>query len=78
MPDQENRLLNFWKTHRGAIIGTGLGLLIGILILAVGFFQTLFLALCAGIGALLGTNARVKKKIREVLDRILPDIFRFK
>jgi uncharacterized membrane protein len=78
VPDQENRVLNFWKAHKGAIIGTGLGLIIGILILAIGFFQTLFLALCAGIGALLGTNTRVKKKIREVLDRVLPDIFRFK
>ncbi len=78
MPDQENRLLKFWNAHKGAIIGTGLGLIVGILILAIGFFQTLFLALCTGIGALLGTSTRVKKKIREVLDRILPDIFRFK
>ena len=78
MPDKENRFLQFCKEHRGAIIGTGLGLLVGALILAIGFFQTLFLAICAGIGAFLGTNSRVKKKVKDFLDRVLPDLFRDK
>lgn len=70
--------MKFWNAHRGAIIGTGLGLIVGTLILAVGFFATLFLAVCAGIGAFFGTSSRVKKRIREILDRILPDLFRYK
>ena len=78
MPDQENYLKKFWKAHRGAIIGTGLGFLVGAFILTVGFFQTLFLAICAGIGAFLGTNSRAKKRFKEFLDRILPDLFRDK
>jgi Small integral membrane protein (DUF2273). len=76
VPDRENELLKFWKAHKGAIIGTGLGLLAGILILSIGFFQTLFLAICAAVGAFFGTNTRVKKRLRETLDRVLPDMFR--
>ncbi len=76
MPDKENRWLSFWKAHKGAIIGTGLGLLTGTLILAIGFFQTLFLVICTGIGAFIGAHARVKKRIKEILERILPDLFR--
>jgi uncharacterized membrane protein len=78
VPDQENCVKKFYKTHRGAIIGTGLGLLVGALILTIGFFETLFLAICAGIGAFFGTNTRAKKRFREFLDRILPDLFRDK
>jgi uncharacterized membrane protein len=76
VPERDNRVINFFKAHRGAVIGIGLGLIVGILILAVGFFQTLFLAVCAGIGAFFGTNTRVKKRLKEILDRILPDLFR--
>lgn len=68
--------MNFWKAHKGVIIGTGLGLLAGALILAIGFFQTLFLAICTGIGAFIGAHTRVKKRIKEILERILPDLFR--
>ncbi len=78
MPERDQSVREFFKAHKGAIIGTGLGLLVGILILAVGFFQTLFLAICAGVGAFFGTSSRAKKRFKEILDRILPDLFRFK
>lgn len=78
MPERGHSVRDFYKAHKGAIIGTGLGLLVGILILTAGFFQTLFLAICAGVGAFFGTSSRVKKRFKEILDRILPDIFRFK
>ena len=67
---------NFVKQHRGAIIGVSLGLLVGILMLSIGFFATLFLALCAGVGAFFGTKNRFRKKFLEMLDKILPDIFK--
>ena len=78
MPERDHSVQDFYKKHKGAVIGTGLGLLVGILILVAGFFQTLFLAVCAGIGAFFGTSTRAKKRLREILDRILPDIFRLK
>ncbi len=66
----------FIKKHRGIITGIGLGFLIGVLILAIGFFKTLFLAVCVGIGAFLGTKNKLRKKLFEILDKILPDLFR--
>lgn len=66
----------FVKTHKGAIIGTSLGLLAGILMLTIGFFATLLLAICAGIGAFFGSNNKFKKKLYAILDKILPDIFK--
>ena len=67
---------SFVKKHKGLIVGIGLGLLIGILILAVGFFGTLLLALCAGIGAFFGSRNKYRKRFFEILDKILPDIFK--
>ncbi len=68
--------IGFVKQHKGLITGIGLGLLIGILILAIGFFGTLFLAICAGIGAFFGTRNKFRKRFFEILDKILPDIFK--
>jgi len=71
-----NGFFEFIKTHRGQIIGISLGLLVGVLILTIGFFRTLFLAICVGIGAFFGTKNKFRSKLFEVLDKILPDIFR--
>ena len=78
MPEQEkqNGFVKFVKTRKGIIIGISLGLLIGVLMLTIGFFATLFLAICVGIGAFFGSKNKYKKKLFEILDRILPDIFK--
>lgn len=68
--------ISFIKKHKGLIMGIGLGLLVGILILAIGFFSTLFLGICVGIGAFFGTRNKFRKKLFEILDRVLPDIFK--
>jgi uncharacterized membrane protein len=74
--DSPHGFFSFVKQHKGAIIGVSLGLLIGILMLTIGFFATLFLAFCAGVGALFGTQNRFRKRFLEILDKILPDIFK--
>ena len=38
-------LLAFWQRHSGKIICCTIGLLFGVLVLALGFFRTLFLFL---------------------------------
>ena len=73
---KQNGAFAYFKKHKKVIIGIGLGLVIGILMLCIGFFRTLFLAICAGIGAFFGTDNKIKKKLYDVLDRILPDIFK--
>lgn len=74
--NEQKSFFEFIQTHRGLIIGIGLGFFIGALILSIGFFRTLFLAICVGIGALFGTKNKYRKKVIEILDKILPDIFR--
>ncbi len=74
--DEKNVFFEFIKAHRGLITGMGIGLIVGVLILAIGFFSTLFLAICVGIGAFLGTRNKLRKRLFEILDKILPDIFR--
>ncbi len=71
-----NVFFEFIKAHRGLIIGIGMGLLVGVLMLTIGFFRTLFLAICVGIGAFFGTRNKFRSKLFEILDKILPDIFR--
>ncbi len=66
----------FIKAKKGLLIGTVVGLLVGVLILSIGFFSTLFIAFCMGLGAFLGTRNRFRKKLFEILDKILPDIFK--
>ncbi len=74
--DERTSFIEFIKEHRGIITGIGVGFLIGVLILAIGFFKTLFLAICVGIGAFFGTKNKLRKKLFEILDKILPDLFR--
>ena len=71
-----NAFFEFVKAHKGAITGGCVGLVIGALIISIGFFSTLFLGICAGIGAFLGSQTKLKRRLMEFLDRILPDIFR--
>lgn len=68
--------ISYVKLKKGLFTGIGIGLLVGILILSIGFFSTLFLAICIGIGAFFGTQNRFKRKLFEMLDKILPDVFK--
>jgi uncharacterized membrane protein len=69
-------LIRYIKAHKGLIIGSCIGFVIGALILWIGFFSTLFLAVCIGIGAFFGSNNKFRKRLFEILDRVLPDIFK--
>ena len=77
MSDKEkNGFIEYLKEHKGVVIGMCVGFFVGGLILSIGFFRTLFLAICVGIGAFFGSNNQFKKKIRDALDRVLPNIFK--
>ena len=65
-------LAEIWQDHNGKIIGVLVGFVIGILILTFGFFQTLFVALCAAAGYVVGKRIDQKEDIMEILDKLLP------
>ncbi|GAQ26124.1 MULTISPECIES: DUF2273 domain-containing protein [Tepidanaerobacter] len=65
-----NFLQELWAEHRNEIIGCIIGVLIGIMILAVGFLKTLFIVLCGAIGYYVGKYLSGDKDIREKVNNI--------
>ncbi len=71
MIDNETRqyLLTVWREHRGTIIGGTAGFLIAVLILVIGFFYTLFIAFCVGIGLFIGNEVdKGESKVKDLLN----------
>ncbi|NLX71283.1 MAG: DUF2273 domain-containing protein [Clostridiales bacterium] len=69
---ERDGLIAFIKSHKGKIIGISIGLFFGILVLTVGFWRSLFLALCVAVGFGVGSLYDKDSKFRVFLERILP------
>lgn len=65
-------LKEIWQDHGGKIAGASFGFFFGILVIVFGFFQTLFVAICAAAGFVIGKRIDQKEDLMEVLDKILP------
>lgn len=65
-------LEELWYNHSGKILGCAAGFLIGILIIAFGFFKTIFLLFCIVSGYLIGKRIDEKEDIMDILDKLLP------
>lgn len=61
--------------HKGKIIGMGMGLVIGIMVLTIGFWKSIFLIFTIGIGYWIGGMSDKKEKFLILLDKILPKGF---
>lgn len=67
------KLLIYYDAHRGGINGAAIGFILAVLILMLGFFKVLFIALFAGIGYYIGKRIHDDKDyIKNLLDRVLP------
>lgn len=68
-----NKVMNFlvWAidNHPGKFIGTAIGLILGLLIVILGFWQTLVIVLFATVGFILGKRQDDHKDISTWLDR---------
>jgi len=68
---KENILLflqDQWQEHRGRTAGLLLGALFGISVLLFGFWSTLFVILCAGIGMYIGLQTEREGGWSELFD----------
>ncbi|WP_432643309.1 DUF2273 domain-containing protein [Acidaminococcus sp.] len=65
-------LLKLFMTSRWRIIGATVGLVVGILFLLLGFFQTVFLLLCIGMGFYIGYKMDAGEDLVDLLDNLLP------
>lgn len=69
----KERLLEFYNSHCGGINGALIGLSLAVIILTIGFFRAMFIAICVGIGYYIGKRiSEDKDYIKNLLDRILP------
>jgi uncharacterized membrane protein len=69
----KEKLIELYNKNKGAYIGAGIGLVTAVVLLILGILQTLFIALCIGIGYYIGNRlSRDKNYITNLLDRILP------
>ncbi|WP_353095883.1 DUF2273 domain-containing protein [Tissierella praeacuta] len=65
-------ILELINNNKGKFFGAFLGLLLGITILIIGFFKTLFIFICTCIGYIIGSKSYKNINFREILERILP------
>lgn len=52
---------NYVKNHAGVFIGTGIGILIAILLLTVGFWPVILILVLGAIGAIIGGIPAVRR-----------------
>ncbi len=73
----KNFVIDLFESHRTRKIGFIAGILTGVAILTIGFFNTLFIALCGLIGLFAGSRFDSKDdlvdKLLIKLDEILPE-----
>ena len=71
----KEQLKAFAQKHMGLLIGSGVGLLLGMMLLILGVFPTLLLLVCVGIGALIGGVPPVRSwitgQITKWLDKLI-------
>lgn len=73
----KNFVIDLFEGHRTRKVGLIVGLFTGVAILIIGFFNTLFIALCGLIGLFVGSRFDSKddlvEKLLMKLDKILPE-----
>ena len=72
----KEELSQYIYINRKKIIGALIGLIIGILILSIGFFKTLLLFLTTLVGYYLGMRWRFEEDLKDFILRIIPDRFK--
>ena len=61
-----------WHAHGGKISGLLIGFFVGMLIIAIGFFQALFVFICMVVGYIVGKRIDEKEDLLDIIDKLLP------
>lgn len=56
--------------HRGKFFGALIGLFFGILVITLGFLQTVFVATCLYVGFIIGKRVDDNESLKEVMEHI--------
>jgi uncharacterized membrane protein len=69
-------LFQFIYLNRKKISGALIGLIIGILILSIGFFKTLLICITTLVGYYLGSRWRFEEDLKDFILKIIPERFK--
>ncbi len=72
----KEELSQFIYRNRKKATGALLGLIIGILILTIGFFKTLLLVITTLIGYYIGSRWNFEEDIKDFIMRVIPERFK--
>lgn len=72
----KKELSQFIYLNSRKLIGALIGLIIGILIITIGFFKTLLLFLTTLVGYYLGIRWRFEEDLKDFILRIIPERFK--
>lgn len=72
----KDELSQFIYLNRKKIAGAFFGLLIGVLILTIGFFKTLLLTVTTLIGYYFGSRWNFEEDIKDFIIRVIPERFK--
>lgn len=67
----KQKIIDFYLHNKGKVNGSGVGLFIGILILTIGFFKTLFLSICIGLGFFIGSKIDKKEDLIFYIEKLI-------
>jgi uncharacterized membrane protein len=70
------QLKEFLRKYSGRLLGASVGLTAAVLFLTIGFFRTLLILICVGIGYFIGLFRDSKEEFLEFVERILPKGFK--
>jgi uncharacterized membrane protein len=69
----EELMLEILRSHRGKLFGAVVGLIFALLVIALGFFQAVFIACCIFMGYIIGKRVDDNESIREIMERIFKE-----
>lgn len=72
MEPEIESLVAWFRKNRGRAIGAAAGLLVGVVIIALGFWRGLFLTVCVWLGWFLGARVDAHESLAELVSRLLP------
>ncbi len=72
MGDNFSETLNYLATKKGRLMGVLVGILLGFAIMKYGFWKTLFIMICAGLGYFIGKRIDDQRGFEDILEQVLP------
>ncbi|HSH36913.1 DUF2273 domain-containing protein [Schnuerera sp.] len=65
-----NELIEYIKRNKGKFLGGFLGFIIGVFVLIIGFFKTIFIVFCTCIGFIIGSKSYGIEDMKRIIKKL--------